>query len=187
VDDKEKLFVDEMLDASLRHYAKAEPRPGLEGRVLAEVRARQEAARRRTTWAWAVGVACLAALVTLLMIAWPRQQPAPLHMTAEAPAILSAPAVAKIAPPVQPPISHRPRHPATSSRVDTRPPQFPTPRPLSEQEKLLLEYVQLLKDSPAASAVNTDQDQEHDLEIPPITIAAIKIEPLAAPESEDKK
>ena len=44
MDDKEKRCIDELLDASLRHYASTEPRPGLEGRVLAGVRARQQSA-----------------------------------------------------------------------------------------------------------------------------------------------
>jgi hypothetical protein len=178
MDDKEKSFIDELLDASLRHYASAEPRPGLEGRVLAGVRARQEAARRRSAWPWAVGVAAVAAMVTLLVIHWPHQQPAPLPVTAKAPANLSAPAVAKIVTPARPPM---PR-PAPPRRVDTRPEQFPTPRPLSEQEKLLLVYAQSLKGSSAASAWKADEDPEHELEIPALSIAAIQIEPLASPE-----
>ncbi len=187
MDDKEKRFIDELLDASLRHYAGGEPRSGLEGRVLAGVRARQQAARRRTAWAWAAGMAAVAVMVTLLVIAWPRHQPAPMPLTAKAPARLSTPGVAKSAPPVQPPVIHRTRRPAQPSRVDTRPQQFPTPRPLSEQEKLLLVYVQSLQGSSAAPTPDADQDTEHYLDIPPLTITAIKIEPLAPPESGDDK
>lgn len=76
MDDKEKSFVDELIGASLRNYAGAEPRPGLEGRVLAGVRARQQAARRRTAWAWSMGLAGVAVVVTGLVIYRPRQQPA---------------------------------------------------------------------------------------------------------------
>ncbi len=187
MDDKEKRFVDELLRASLRHYAGAEPRPGLEVRVLAGVRARQEAARRRKAWAWAVGIAAAAAMVTLLVFHLPHRQSNSLPVTAKAPANLSAPAAAKIAPPAQPPMPRRPRRPAAPSRVDTRPQQFPTPRPLSEQEKLLLVYAQSLQGSSAASAPDADQDSEHDLKIPPLSITAIKIEPLAPPESGDEK
>ncbi|MFZ0964900.1 MAG: hypothetical protein WAO35_28925, partial [Terriglobia bacterium] len=75
MDDKEKSFVDELIGASLRNYAGAEPRPGLEGRVLAGVRARQQAARRRTAWAWSMGLAGVAVVVTGLVIYRPRQQP----------------------------------------------------------------------------------------------------------------
>jgi len=187
MDDKEKRFVDELLDASLRHYAGGDPRPGLEGRVLAGVRARQRAARRRAAWAWALGMAAVTVVVTLLVIAWPRHQSAPTPLTAKAPANPSAPAIAKIAPPEQPPVLHRPRRPAAPTIADMRPQQFPTPRPLSEQEKLLLVYVQSLQGSSATPAPDADRDSEHDLEIPPLTITAIKIEPLAPPESENDK
>ena len=181
MDDKEKRFVDELLNASLRRYAGAEPRPGLEGRVLAGVRARQQGERWRNVWTWAVGMAAVAAMVTLLVIHWPRQQPAQLPETAQARATvahgqkgtdrgyqLAAPTTAEVAPPVQPRMSHRPPRSAPQRWVDTRPQQFPTPRPLSEQEKLLVAYAQLLKNSSATSAPEADKDAEHDLEIPPL-------------------
>ena len=187
MDDKEKRFVDELLDASLRHYASAEPRPGLESRVLAGVRARQQADRRRTAWAWAIGTAAVAAMVTLLVVYWPRQQPAPLPVTAKAPANIIAPLVAKVTPPVQPSMPRRPRRPAAPNRVDTRPQQFPTPRPLSGQEKLLLLYAQSLKGLSAASVQVAHEDAEHNLEIPPLSIAAIKIEPLVPEEDGNGK
>jgi len=183
VDDNEKRFVNELLDASLRRYAGAEPRPGLEGRVLAGVRTRQQAARRRTAWAWAIGITTVATMVALLVIHLPRRQPAPLPAIAKGPANVSAPAATTLAPPVQPRLPRRPRRRAPPAQVDTRPQQFPTPRPLSEQEKLLVAYAQALKGSSTpASAWRSDQYQEHDLEIPPLSIAAIKIEPLAPPE-----
>ena len=187
MDDKEKRFVDELLDASLRRYASAEPRPGLEDRVLAGVRSRQQSERRRTVWAWAIGTAAAAAMVTLLVIYWPRQQPAPLPVIAKAPANLSAPKVAAVAPLVQPPMQHRSQRHATPRWVDTRPQQFPTPRPLSEQEKLLVAYVQALRGSAATPAANTKPDVEPGQAIPPLSIAAIKIEPLAPEEDGDGK
>ncbi|MDR3678289.1 MAG: hypothetical protein P4N24_22605, partial [Acidobacteriota bacterium] len=164
MDDKEKRFVNELLDASLRRYASAEPRPGLEGRVLASVHAQRQAARRRTLWVWGMGLAAVATMVALVLIYWPRPQPAPLPVTAKAPANVSAPVVAKAAPTVQPSVSHRPPRQATPSRVDWRPQQFPTPRPLSEQEKLLVAYAQSLKGMPAVLAQQPDNDIEHDLE-----------------------
>jgi hypothetical protein len=182
MDDKEKRFVDELLDASLRRYATAEPRPGLEGRVLAGVRSRQQAARRRAAWTWAMGMAAVAAVVALLVIYRPRQQPVPFPVTAKGSAHLSTPVVAKVAPLAQPSMLHLSRRPAAPGRVDTRPQQFPTPRPLSEQEKLLLIYAQSLQGASVASALKADADFNRELEIPPIRIEAIKIEPLAPPE-----
>ncbi len=187
MDDKEKRFVDELLAASLRQYAGGEPRPGLEGRVLTGVRVRQAAARRRTAWAWAVGMATAAAMATLLVMEWPRHQPASLPLTAKAPANHPTPAVAKVAPPVQPSVGHTLRRSTTPSRVDTRPQQFPTPRPLSEQEKLLLVYAQSLQGSSATPTPDADRDSERDLESPPLTITAIKIDPLPPLGSGDEK
>ena len=184
MDDKERQFVDELLEASLRNYAGDAPRAGLEGRVLAAVRARQQAARWRTAWAWTLGVAGVAAMVTLLVLHWPHRQPAPLPVTAKAPANPSAPVVAKGAPVVQPPMLRRAVRPAVATTVDSRPQQFPTPRPLSEQEKLLVAYVQAVKASEGVSGPSTEQS--HDLEIPPLSIAAIKIEPLA-PQDDGKE
>ena len=108
-------------------------------------------------------------------------------MTAKAPAKLSLPAVAKSRSAGAAAHAAPATAPGRAERVDTRPQQFPTPRPLSEQEKLLLVYAQSLKGSSAASAPDADQDSEHDLEIPPLSITAIKIEPLAPPESGDEK
>ena len=166
--------------------------PGLEGRVLAGVCARQQAAGRRRAWAWAAVAAAVAAMITLLVVRPLHRQPAQLPVTAQARATeshgekgtdrgyrLATPAVAKTAPPVKLPLARRPPHHAAPSTVDTRPQEFPTPRPLSEQERLLVAYVQSLQGTPAASAPAAGKDLEHDLEIPPLTIAAIKIEPLA--------
>ncbi|MFZ0960665.1 MAG: hypothetical protein WAO35_07140, partial [Terriglobia bacterium] len=94
---------------------------------------------------------------------------------------VSAPVVAKAAPPVQPLRPHKRVRPAAPRRVDTRPQQFPTPHPLSEQERLLVAYAQSLQGSSPPSLRREEENTEHDLEIPPLTITAIKIEPLGPP------
>jgi len=66
-DNKPDQFVDELLDASLKRYGAGDPRAGLEMRLLAGVRGRQGAARRRRlVWALAVCAGMLAAVVFLL-------------------------------------------------------------------------------------------------------------------------
>ncbi len=187
MDDREKRFVDELVEASLRRCAGAEARPGLEGRVLAGVGARQQAERRRKSLFWIVGMATAAAVVAMLVTGWTDRQTAPVPITAKAPSIVSSPTVARVVPPVQRTIVRRPANHAASSRVDPRPQQFPTPRPLSEQEKLLVEYAQLIKNSPGMVAPAADQNPVRDLEIPPLSIAAIKIEPLPSLGNADEK
>jgi hypothetical protein len=86
------------------------------------------------------------------------------------------------APPTPRLIPNRLQRLAPSRRIDARPQQFPTPRPLSEQEKLLVIYARSLQGSSTASAPIADDNVDHDLVIPPISIAAIKIEPLAPAE-----
>ena len=186
MDDKERQFVDELLEASLRNYAGDAPRAGLEGQVLATVRARQQAARRRTAWWWAAGLAGAAAMATLLAITLAHRPPAPLPAIAKVPPSPSAPTVSEVLPGTRPPVLHRVQGLAVPAAPDWRPQQFPTPRPLSEQEKLLVAYVQAVKASAAVSAPSTEQNLEHDLEIPPLSIAAIKIEPLA-PQDDGKE
>jgi hypothetical protein len=187
VDDKERQFVDELLDASLRNYAAGEPRAGLEGRALATIRARQQAARRRTAWWWAAGLAGAAAMATLLAITLAHRPPAPLPAIAKAPVSPSAPVVSGVVVGTRPPVLRRVQGLAVPAAPDWRPQQFPTPRPLSEQEKLLVAYVQALRASTAATAPNTGQDVEAGQAIPPLSIAAIKIEPLAPEEEGDGK
>lgn len=178
MNDKEKRFVDELLAASLRNYADAEPHAGLEGRILAGVHARQETARRHAAWVWATGVAGAAAMVTLILAHWVYRQPTLRPVAGNAPVTLSAPMVTKTTPPTPRRLAHH----TAPSKVDTRPQQFPTPRPLSEQERLLVVYAQSLKDSSAGAAPDDNPDFDHDLEIPPLKIAAIKIKPLPPPE-----
>lgn len=98
MDDKDKQFVDELLDASLRRYVQDEPRPGLEGRILAGVRSKQQAERRRESLFWIVGMATAAAVVAMLVMGRTHRQTAPASITAKASAIASSPTVAKIVP-----------------------------------------------------------------------------------------
>ena len=179
MDDNNIRLVDELLDASLRRYADAEPRAGLEGRILAGTRARRRAQHRRMAWAWALAVA--AAAVALLVVARPRRQSPPAPVAAETPAPLRAPVAARAAPPAPPPVPRRPRRHTAPRTVDLRPQEFPTPRPLSEQEKLLLAYAEALQQASAVAAPKANIDFEREMVIPPITIAEIKIKPLELP------
>ena len=188
MDDKQKQFVNELVDAALRNYSGGGPRPGLETRILAGVRVRQEAARRRAAWLWSASLASLALMVALVVARWPRPAPAPAPYAAKAPARVSLAPAGPAAPPL---LVVKPRRPPRSrvlSQRDTRPQQFPTPRPLSEQEKLLLAYVQAVKSSAGAAAPDAAPNPDEDVEIPALSITSIRIEPLAPSETlGDKK
>jgi hypothetical protein len=184
-DKESEQFVDELLDASLRQFPSDEPRAGLEGRILASARTREGAARRRGvwTWVWALGAAAATlAVVVLTMDTFRRPArrapsvPAPREVIAsraEAPKVAAAalPRVAArrtIRAPIRPAVVQLPRSD-----------QFPTPVPLTEQEKLLLAFVEAIPKSQVL-AETADQGTE-EIQILPLTVAAIEIKPLPGP------
>src|SRR5215831_16951696 len=60
-------FVEELLEASLAHYRSAEPRPGLENRILAQLRAAPKASPWRV-WLWRLGAGLAAVAVVLVVV-----------------------------------------------------------------------------------------------------------------------
>jgi len=156
--------LDRDLDAALAKYAAVEPRPGLEQRVLANLLAERRRETARASWRWpAAALAALAVLLAVTLI-WRLDQSAPDHASqpptptlpsAQAPTIQLArdhgsdhekPAIspaAKKSAGHDPPPSQRmvaatqKRNPQPYPKLD----QFPSPEPLSEQEKILADYV----------------------------------------------
>jgi hypothetical protein len=172
MDKENERFADQLLDASLAHYAE-EPRPGMEERILANVRATGRAQRSRL-WTWGLAVSA-AVFVLAVIIQAPRRRPVP---------VSSAPPVAanhaERSGAVVTPKAHEPHRTATQLRSvslrRTRPERFPTPAPLSEQEKLLLRYV---KETPrSVPTAEGEPTITKDLEIAPLTVAALEIKDL---------
>ncbi len=145
--------LDRILDAALEKYAAAEPREGLEGRVLANLRAERTRVPDRA-W-WGVMAALAAIVIVTVTFAWRSGKP-------------SHPVVANRPPITTPNLEHsRPRvasgagqndaHPHASSQATGRAPhrvrreviaavnpkldQFPSRQPLSVQELALARYV----------------------------------------------
>jgi hypothetical protein len=143
--------MDRWLDDALGQYSKAEPRPGLENRILASLQSERTKTVALRPWGWASG-AVLAAL-TVAVAVWIG------HRTPEAPRDLAANPEMKpheqareIPPmPVAPSahaggaVSHFRRSPQLmqSVKVESAPKleHFPAPQPLNEQEELLMRYV----------------------------------------------
>ncbi len=178
MDSENVKFVDQLLAASLDRYASIEPRAGLEGRTLAGVAARHRAAQQRY---WALGFA-LSAFAVVAMIVAVRQQR---HETVPARSPLRAAATQPEASATLAPIAPerlRARRVRVAKVTAQRPQQFPTPSPLTEQEKLLLLYVEVAPKSvlaaPPASA-------EKDLEVPELNIAALEIKDVPRLHNED--
>ncbi len=192
-DEKPDLFVDELLDASLKQYRGEEPRPGLEMRILAGIRTRERAARvRGLGWAVAACAGILAVIaVTLNFVPTQLRRSAPSASLPQP--VTTPPARSGSADPRfwGPRLVHGPKEgprtpkPGVRATHPARPEQFPTPFPLTEQEKLLLAY---LNKAPKADLTpGTDEKAINDLEVPEITVAALKIKPLDDSQSEQEK
>jgi hypothetical protein len=160
-DQEKDKQMDEMLDTLLAAYSSAEPRPGLETRILANLR---DASGREASptswkfrWLWAGAVATIAALVFAVLVFRTVEKPHPLKTatddrevqqaaSASKPALASssAPAATKRST-VQSLTARREGQNANRQAVNlaiaSRPAIFPTPVPLSEQERLMFTYL----------------------------------------------
>jgi len=185
---------DSLLENSLQTYANAEPRPGLQERILARTVAQQPALspHRRATpnlWGWLAAGAC-AALVAVAV--YPhfnrairisaRRQPSSISsppLTSPAPMASVIPALTPA--PTQKPPSHRPAPPRAKA-LPTQP---------TSQEKLLAEFLSthqkealLLASAQAHEQASLDQPvapkpiASTPIEIRPIQISSIPGRPI---------
>jgi hypothetical protein len=176
------IELDRKIDAALAAYADPEASvnpSALAARILASAREEQQKAR---WWKWTLVIAApaLAALfVVLFLPAKPKELPARLSASAPTPAqIMTTPATEK------PVVSHtivRARYSPPTIAKSQEPPKldiFPAPAPLSEQEKLLVAFVQNAQKEAREEAVRDSGP------IQPITIAKLKI-PLLDPSEKE--
>jgi hypothetical protein len=144
--------MDRLLDAALKEYAAVEPRAGLEDRVLAQVRSGLTSAPGRSWWHWGIAAAALTALALIIAMVW-RPRPEPQPKLAQHPS-LSVPEKVENSPE-----SHggqssvqrvaikraksRSGRTAVAQVAEAAPKldQFPSPQPLTPQEKRLAAYV----------------------------------------------
>jgi len=142
------------LDAALARYASVEPRDGLEQRVLANLHAREGRTRRFGSLHWVAVGFVLASLAALLI--WARaRQAVPLSPSSQ-PAqheMASAGSQARASAATETPSERNLMNDHTRRSYLTRRnalgnadaipklAQFPAPEPLTEQEKLLIEFV----------------------------------------------
>jgi hypothetical protein len=192
--DQEKdkqMQIDDMLDSLLANYSSAEPRPGLETRILANLREAEKKAPQgwwNFKWIWR-GVVAAAIVMAAVLISGRHRVAPPTHVI-----VKTSPAVHQ--PEIQPhaPIArqetariHRRKlstAPAAQRNatlaLSKRPAVFPTPTPLSEQEKLLLSYLAgtpreevVAQSHPDEPPVVGDQDQTE--AIPDLTLIPQKL------------
>jgi hypothetical protein len=151
--DKEQGELDSALDAALAKYAAVEPRAGLGDRVLANLRIEQARMPVRAWWRWSVAGALAAVVFVALALAWRPFKPSPASVENHSselqmggyPAIkpsVDGPNVARAAATsAKVRVVARRQHPSSMASNQPKLDQFPSPQPLSEQEKLLQNYV----------------------------------------------
>jgi hypothetical protein len=167
---EQSRHLDELLDSALSAYSAVEPGPGLETRILANLReaeSREVSRPWRFKWMWAG--AAVAAVAAILMFVLPRMGHRPYTAPRNNVAHTQPPAPQPVASPdntlahthssAPPSITVQQRPPVNGSSlrhgrqmravipvenaalpVNQRPAVFPSPSPLTEQEKFLLSY-----------------------------------------------
>ena len=144
-----KHKLDQWLDQALSDYGHAEPRTGLETRVLANLAAEKASATRRTLWPWAFASVAVAMTVVVAFWSWLSiQKPRTPTKLANNKTVLQQeepPAKVKSAVQVSAPepvkrVKPRQLAKATEPEKAPRLSQFPSVRELSTQEQLLVRY-----------------------------------------------
>ena len=154
--------LDNALDNALAQYSSEDPLAGLEQRVLNRVRAEGAARRFRFgRWVLAVGVAVVAGMITTAVL-WKRPLPhGPSTGQARRP-VLPTPAG----------LGKRARQTSRLVRLPRRA-EFPTPAPVSSEERALLALVARAPDQAREALLDLQRRSTE-----PIQVAEIRIEPL---------
>jgi hypothetical protein len=152
--DLDRSALDRELDATLAKFAAVEPRAGLEERVMANLRAEQTHAADHSWWRWPAVAALAAVIVLALSVAWRSGKPVQNIVTQPRPAHADKHPGTQVATnsgpsSIQPDNAGsgrrlKPRvisYPQTAVAPAPKLDQFPSPQPLSEQERMLTEYV----------------------------------------------
>ncbi len=143
-DDRERQ-AEQWLDAALSHYSDVQPRPGLEQRILASLEAR----RRPLRWSRWLWIPAAAVLIVSAALLWNLHRSAlPVVVVSKAPpqrteAAGLNPRIIRTVPPAVHLRRVAPRRMQAAVRRPEPPKQevFPSPEPLSEQERLALGLV----------------------------------------------
>src|SRR5262245_42399855 len=147
MESRDRDLFDSWLEGALRQNAIVEPRPGLEGRILARIAVESKRHRTWKSWAWISATASVAAMVVVTGLGVRRDAGRALRQPVPAPSRSSPTAggAQKAAPVSVAPVarrrSHRKPDPALTAKIEEpRLEHFPSRRPLSEKELVLLSY-----------------------------------------------
>jgi hypothetical protein len=145
----EKNKLDQLLDQALNDYGHAEPRLGLETRILANLAAEKTRIARRALWPWAFVSVAAALSVVVAIWAWMSTQKShtPTNLAnnntalqQKKPAVSAKSDVQAPTPPIGKRGGRRQLAKAPALAKSPRLSQFPSVRELSTQEQLLARY-----------------------------------------------
>ncbi len=179
---KERDEFDALLDDALRSYSGAEPRFGLEERIVRRVRV-EGGAPRRVAWfrRWYALMPAAAGALVLLVVVLVRFGHQSLQSDPAMPA-RPGPQVAKVAPAPVTPMAPARMEPVTRRAVKRtalvkeavpKRPMFPDSAPMTDEERAL---VRLVTSYPQQAAAMVKETPERGIE--PLHFEAIRIEPL---------
>jgi len=168
--------LDRILDAALAKYASAEPREGIEGRVLANLRAERKRLTKPTRWRWSVIAALAAVIVVALALAsrsdkmfrpvvanrLPTRTPS---VERPGPRVVAKTGANNVHPQASSPAIRQATHRARHKVVEPGNPkldQFPSRQQLSEQELALARYV---REFPQEATLIARAQEEYEKEI----------------------
>jgi hypothetical protein len=153
--------LDKLLDSALSCYSVAEPSPGFEKRLLNRI----QRARSRFFARWMFAIPAFACVFVLVFVFWPKRSAVPPMEVARH---IPVPAVHSV------PNERRPEVSRTAAPVKlARKEQFPSPAPLTEDERALLNFA-----IRAPSEAIKFSKREAESSIEPIKIEEIQIQPL---------
>jgi hypothetical protein len=147
--------LDRVLDAALAKYAAVDPRPGLEERVLANLGAEWQWVPNRAWWRWSALAAVAAVAIVAIALAWRPGKPSHPEIAKHPPTLPQGarePGAQIVSNdggnqvrshdhrPVRKTIARRSPTPVVTAG-NPKLGEFPSPAPLSEQERLLRNYV----------------------------------------------
>lgn len=175
-------FVDQLLESSLAGYGSAEPRTGLEQRVLARL-ADEPQPTVWQTWRWLpIGAVATVVLLAGFLLTTRKETIAP-PVAHVPPAVTASPApvAPKIPAPPQVAVS-RPRPPAiAASNVAIRAEQFPRPGSLTEEERHLMSYLNTQPREVLVAAVRNDAGRNRplaELMVRDVEVPVLELKPL---------
>jgi hypothetical protein len=171
IDPEKDKQMDEMLDSMLANYSSAEPRPGLESRILANLRDAEDKDAGHGwwnfKWLWA-GVVAAAIIVAAVLISGRHRIAPPTHVVVKTTQPAPQPGIQSHAPiaPKQVGKIHRRKPPVPKLPQDAtlalseRPANFPTPAPLSEQERMMFTYLANTPKEIVVAQIPRNNDQQ---------------------------